>query len=132
MLVLVLSALLVGAVLEFWMRNAGPGATWTLALVPVLFGLVLLLRRYPGTRRGTPRTGMGWNERWKRSSFRDRFVWLYLPMALVIGAVLIIAVGPSSVVVVAVLLPPAMAMTVGVFELNYWLSRRRRVTGRRP
>jgi len=53
-------------------------------------------------------------------------------MALVIGAVLIIAVGPSSAVVVAVLLPPAMAMTVGVFELNYWLSRRRRVTGRRP
>lgn len=132
LLVLVLCALVVGALLEFLKRGSGSGMIWTLAIVPVLFGLVLLLRRYPGPRRASSRAGMTWTERWQESTFWDRFLWLYLPIAAVIAVTLVLAAGPDSLPVVAVLLPPAMGMTVGVYELNYWLIRRRRRTRQRP
>ena len=132
LLVVVLCALVAGALLEFLKRGAGSGMIWTLAIVPVLFGLVLLLRRYPGPRRASPRAGTTWTERWQESTFWDRFLWLYLPIAAVIAVTLVLAAGLDSLPVVAVLLPPAMGMTVGVYELNYWLVRRRRRRGQRP
>jgi len=131
LLVVVLCAVLGGGVLEFLKRGAGLGMTWTLAIVPVSFGLVLLLRRYPGPQRRSRRAGMTWTERWQESTFWDRFLWLYLPVAAVIAIVGLLAAGPVAVALLALLLPPSMAVTIGVYELSYWLGRHQRRTGRR-